>query len=87
MMGANTGFPVAPPALPTAPIMLYSGPAEYFARHDQPDLGDPNALDRIAAKAQSLRWIKQHGALGQSRITVEGKAFDLSCGCRLPVGQ
>lgn len=77
MMGA-----FAPPD--TAPahgvLVLSSGPAEYFAQTQETGLD----IDRIAAKAATLPWITQQGALSQSRITVEGKGFDLSCGCRLP---
>lgn len=82
--GLMGGF-APPPANPSDEVFyLWDGPADYFVREIMPRLGPDLDIDRIATKAATLPWITQQGALSQSRITVEGKAFDLSCGCRLP---
>lgn len=82
MMGA---FSPPTPFAADGAITLHAGPADYFADTEEPRLAPDYDIDAIAAKAAALPWIAQQGALRQSRITVEGKPFDLSCGCRLPV--
>ena len=35
------------------------------------------------AKADTLPWIAQKGRISTPSVTVEGKSFDLSCGCKM----
>ncbi len=79
MMGMFLPGQAAVPGLPE----MSSGPADYFLRHEEPRPGPGLTIDALAEKARALPWIAQTGRLSQPRITVEGKRFDLSCGCGL----
>lgn len=62
---------------------MSSGPVDYFVQKVEPQLLPDLTIDRLAEKAGTLSWLPQKERLRQSRIAVEGKNFDLSCGCRL----
>ncbi|WP_148043675.1 hypothetical protein [Paracoccus methylarcula] len=83
LMGLFSPVPHSGPGL----AETSSGPADYFVRHEEPMPGPGLTIEALAEKARTLPWIAQSGRLNQSRITVEGKPFDLSCGCKLPISR
>lgn len=63
-----------------------TGPALYFVEGTESDWlysGKRMGVDDLYALARSYPWVAQSGLIAQPRVTVEGKTFDLSCGCRL----
>lgn len=89
VMGGGFDAPEAKPPRPNAdgtlpPIVLWSGPAEYFANVVEGKLGPAISLKTIRARSASQSWITQQGDLSQSRIDIDGHRLDLSCGCKLP---
>ncbi len=66
-----------------APVMVDEGVAGGFVRMQEPRFAPDFNTDAILAAAKRLDWVDQSGGFGQSRIAVDGKTFDMSCGCRL----
>lgn len=72
---ARAGEPVA--------IVLEGSVAHDFAATEEPKFAPGYDIHAMLDRAASLSWVAQSGALSQPRITVEGRAFDLNCGCAL----
>lgn len=39
--------------------------------------------EAVLARAQRLPWVTQFGRIESARLTMDGKRFDLNCGCKL----
>lgn len=68
---------------PDTPIVMSAGPANYVADTVEPQFAPAYSIDAIWQKAQTLNWIPQKGQIASPAVTVEGKGFNLACGCRL----
>lgn len=80
-MGAFSPEPQKP--TPGTPIAMSAGPANYFADTVEPQFAPAYSIDAIWQKAQTLNWIPQKGRISTPAVTVEGKSFNLACGCTL----
>lgn len=82
-MGMFSPDPAKTAAKGQPPLAMSSGPAAYFAENLGPAFAPGYDIDAIAAKADTLPWIAQKGRISTPSVTVEGKSFDLSCGCKM----
>ncbi|RCW88648.1 hypothetical protein [Paracoccus lutimaris] len=65
------------------PPAMSPGPAAYFAENLEPTFAPGYDIDAIHTKAAALPWITQTGRISTPKVTVEGKPFNLACGCKL----
>ena len=59
------------------------GISDAFIYHEEPRFQGNPRPDKVLARAQSLPWVAQSGAIESPRMVVDGKRFDLNCGCKL----
>ena len=65
------------------PPVVEGSVAEDFIRTQEARFAPRHDPQAILAAARGLRWVAQSGALSQNRIAVEGRNFDMACGCKL----
>lgn len=89
--GAWLGGPINAPDLPQAPPdatgyvapILGQGVDGAFIGREEPHLAGGPHPEAVLARAQQLPWVTQFGRIESARLTVDGKRFDLNCGCKL----
>ncbi|TRW97347.1 hypothetical protein FNJ84_07455 [Paracoccus sp. M683] len=83
-MGMFDPHPPAPADQASYVPTMTPGPAAYFIDNEEGAFAPDYAPDALLAKAQSVGWMPQSGRVGTPFITVDGRRFNLACGCDLP---
>lgn len=89
--GAWLGGPINAPGLPQPPPdatgyvapILGEGVDGAFISKEEPRLAGGPHPEAVLARAQRLPWVTQSGRIESARLTMDGKRFDLNCGCKL----
>lgn len=89
--GAWLGGPVngsdvpAPPMIDGAPVIDPEGYGidNAFIDREEPRLQDGLRPEAVLARAQRLPWVAQSGRIESPRLVMDGKRFDMNCGCKL----
>jgi len=69
-------------AVPVVEIEGY-GIDDAFIAHEEPRLGDGLRPAAVLARARQLPWVAQSGVIESPRMVLDGKRFDINCGCKL----
>ena len=54
-----------------------------FIDGEEPKLKGGPRPDAVLARAKQLPWVAQSGVIESPRMVMDGKRFDLNCGCKL----
>lgn len=89
--GAWLGGPVnghdapAAPMIGGAPVVSIEGYGidDAFMEIEEKRLQGGPRPEAVLARAQALPWVAQSGPIQSPRMVMDGKRFDLNCGCKL----
>ncbi|MBK4215410.1 hypothetical protein JJJ17_05665 [Paracoccus caeni] len=84
--GGDLPMDAAVPPIPDhepKPILGVESVSEAFIRTEESGFTGDETSETILARAQRLDWVAESGTLSQSRVSVNGHSFDMSCACAM----